>query len=75
MTYLYLLIFFPIHYFIVKSKLIFGLFIKKLFDAVAFSCLFYEMLSFPGMKENSFKTSCLIDTNFKGNKIYVINIY
>lgn len=66
---------FPILDFFIKFKLIFGLFSKKLFDRVAFSCLFYEILSFPGMKENCFKTSCLIDTNLKGNIIYVINIY
>lgn len=68
---------FPILDFFVKSKLIFGLFSKKLFDSVAmaFSCFFYGMLSFPRMKENCFKTSCLIDINLKGNKMCVINIY
>lgn len=45
---------FPILDFFIKSKLIFGLFSKKLFDRVAFSCLFYEMLSFPGMKKKLF---------------------
>lgn len=71
MTYLYLLIFFLS----IISLLNLNSYLAYLFDSVAFSCLFYEMLSFPGMKENHFKTSCLIDTNFKGNKIYVINIY
>lgn len=66
---------FPILDFFVKSKLIFNLFSKNLFDSVTFSCFFYEMLSFPRMKENWFKTSCLIDTNLKGIKMYVINIY
>lgn len=54
---------FPSLDFFVKSKLILGLFSKKLFDHMAFSCLF------------SSHFCCLIDTNLKGNKIYVINTY
>lgn len=40
-----------------------------------FFCLFYEMPSVPGMKEKWFKSSSLIDTELKGNKKYIINVY
>lgn len=66
---------FPILDFFIKSKLIFGLFGKELFECVAFFCLLYEMFSVPGMKENCFKTSSLTDTKLKGNKNDIISVY